>query len=133
MAIEDQVPLSLPPILFDMFGCLVFIFASLACILAAGNSEMREIRLTLPEVSKNIASKRAGGTGIEVVIKKSGVIEVNGREIGEPRLIEQLVSAGQQVEIIIEKGAAADKLITVEGHLKKSGVKEVALLVKEGI
>lgn len=134
MQIEDMEPLSIPPVITDGFVNLLFVFIVLACILASGAAGTREVRLALPEVDKGIAAERKGpGDGAEVVIRRAGGITVNGKAIAAARELERLVSPGQMVAIIIEKGATADALIAVEGHLKKTGVREVTVLVKESI
>ena len=134
MQIEDMEPMSIPPMFTDLFGILLFIFIDLTCILAGSAVGTREVRLALPEVDKVIAAERKGaGDGAEVVIRRTGALVVNGKEIAAASELERLVGPGKTVAIIIEKGATAEALITVEGFLKKSGVREVSVLVKEAL
>ena len=133
MQIEDMEPMSIPPMFTDLFGILLFIFIDLTCILAGSAVGTREVRLALPEVDKVIAAERGAGDGVEVVIRRTGVLVVNGKEIAAASELERLVGPGKTVAIIIEKGATAEALITVEGFLKKSGVREVSVLVKEAL
>lgn len=134
MQIEDMEPMSIPPMFTDLFGILLFIFIDLTCILAGSAVGMREVRLALPEVDKVIAAEHKGaGDGAEVVIRRTGVLVVNGKEIAAASELERLIGPGKTVAIIIEKGATADTLITVEGYLKKTGVREVSVLVKEAL
>ena len=133
MQIEDMEPMSIPPMFTDLFGILLFIFIDLTCILAGSAVGTREVRLALPEVDKVIAAERGAGDGVEVVIRRTGVLVVNGKEIAAASELERLVGPGKTVAIIIEKGASAEALITVEGYLKKTGVREVSVLVKEAL
>jgi|GEM_PF-4272713 len=134
MKIAQMEPLVIPPSITDMFVNLLFVFIVMTCILAAGALGMREVRLALPEVDKGIAEELKGpGDGAEVIIRRAGGITVNGKAIGAARELEKLVNPGQTVAIILEKGTTADALIAVEGYLKKAGVREVTVLVKEAI
>ena len=133
MQIEDMEPMSIPPMFTDLFGILLFIFIDLTCILAGSAAGTREVRLALPEVDKVIAAERGAGDGVEVVIRRTGVLVVNGKEIAAASELARLVGHGKTVAIIIEKGASAEALITVEGYLKKTGVREVSVLVKEAL
>jgi biopolymer transport protein ExbD len=131
MKLTEMEPMSLPPALTDSVFSLLFAFIVMTSILAVGAAgAAREVKLDLPEMDKGIAALRGEGSGTEIMIRRNGEISVNGKPVGSASDVQKLTASGR-VAILIEKDTPADVLIAVEGYLKKAGVCEVSLLVKE--
>jgi biopolymer transport protein ExbD len=135
MKISEMEPMSIPPALTDLIFNLLFVFIVLTCTLAAAMGGARELNLQLPELDKGMTEERQGigGDSVEVVILRSGRIMAAGKDVAGPAGLLGKVRSGQQVVIALEKGATADLLIAVEGQLKKIGVRDVTVLVKEAL
>ncbi len=131
MKLTEMEPMSLPPALTDSVFSLLFAFIVLTSILVAGVAgSAREVKLDLPEMDKGMAAVRGEGAGTEITIRRSGEISVNGKPVAAASDVQKLTASGR-VAIILEKNTPADALIAVEGYLKKAGICEVSVLVKE--
>ena len=131
MKITEMEPMSLPPALTDSVFSLLFAFIVLTSLLAAGAAgSAREVKLDLPEVDKGMATARGEGAGTEIIILRGGEISVNGKPVAAASDVQKVTASGR-VAIILEKNTPADILIAVEGYLKKAGVCEVSVRVKE--
>ncbi len=135
MKITEMEPMTIPPAVTDLVFNLLFAFIVMTCILAAGMGTTRELNLKLPELDKGMAEERRSAAvgAIEVCILRSGRIVADGRSLGAARELAGVVGAGRPVVLALEKGAAGELLIAVEAELKKLGVREVTVLVKEAI
>lgn len=135
MKMSEMEPMAIPPALTDIFFSLLFAFIVMTCILVAGMGGARELNLQLPELEKGLVEERrgVGGDSVEIVLLRSGRILADGKGVEGPAGLRGKVRPGQQVVIALEKGVTADVLIAVEAQLKKVGVREVTVLVKEAL
>ena len=134
MKISQMEPMAIPPALTDLIFNLLFAFIVMTCILAASLGSTRDLKLQLPELDKGMSEARQGAAGgaLDIRILRTGAIVVDGRTLSAARDLAGLAGAGRPVVIALEKGAAGELLIEVEGQLKKAGVREVTVLVKGG-
>lgn len=126
--------LAIPPALTDSIFSLLFVFVAISCILMGlSGGEERELKLALPEVEKNMAQDREAPEegSAEIRIYKTGRITVDGTEVRDSGAVSGVITGGGSVGIAFERGADGALLIEVEARLKKLGIREVRVAVKE--